>query len=250
MNPRENLSSSSHGTPVKGWPTRRQLPVSLHVLILACAAASGLLNTHAAPPVVAVSGTAPVLLSWPTNFPGFGLLTKTNLSPTVAWEHCPLQPVIIGTNYVVTNTFTEPLRLFRLSNWPQLSCLNNLRQIGVGMRVWAMDNDGRFPFHTPASWGGSMELRAIGPDGFDTNTWVHFMVMSNYLSAASLLVCPGDLVRKAATNFESLGPENVTYRLRTGDTVKLDRPEEVLAVCPIDGNTLYCDGSTTAGINY
>ncbi len=95
-----------------------------------------------------------------------------------------------------------------------------------------------------------MELRALGPDGFDTNSFMHFMVLSNCLSATSYLVCPGDIARSAATNFAGLGPENVTYRLRTGDTVTEENPGEVLAVCPIDGNTLYCSGSVTNGRGY
>ena len=95
-----------------------------------------------------------------------------------------------------------------------------------------------------------MELRAIGPDGFDTNSFLHFKALSHYMSATSRLVCPGDIMRTAATNFAELGPENVTYRLRTADTVTLNHPEEVLAVCPIDGNTLYCSGSVTNGIKY
>ena len=57
-------------------------------------------------------------------------------------------------------------------------------------------------------------------------------------------------MRPAATNFASLRPENVTYRLCTGDTVTEEDPEEVLAVCPIEGNMLYCDGSVTNGIKY
>ena len=95
-----------------------------------------------------------------------------------------------------------------------------------------------------------MELRAIGPDGFDTNSFLHFKALSHYMSATSHLVCPGDIMRTAATNFAELGPENVTYRLRTADTVTLNHPGEVLAVCPIDGNTLYCSGSVTNGIKY
>ena len=95
-----------------------------------------------------------------------------------------------------------------------------------------------------------MELRAIGPDGFDTNSFMHFRVLSNYGLVASRLVCPGDIARSAATSFGGLGPENVSYRLRTVDTVKETNPQEVLAVCPIDGNTLYCDGSVTNGIGY
>ena len=161
-----------------------------------------------------------------------------------------MKPGIIGTNYVATNTFTESSVFFRVSNWPQLSCLNNLRYIGLSLKTWALDNDNCFPFHVYTNWGGTMELRAIGPDGFDTNSFLHFMVASNYLSATSRLVCPGDLVRWAATNFASLGPEDVTYRLRTADTVTPLNPQEVLAVCPIDGNTFYCNGSVTNGIRY
>jgi prepilin-type processing-associated H-X9-DG protein len=218
--------------------------------MLVCVTASGLLNTLAAPPVVTVSGTKPILLGWPTNFPSFALQTKTNAGASVAWEICALRPVLIGTNYVVTSTFTESSVFYRLSNWPQLACRYNLQRVGLAMRTWELDYDGRFPFHTPTNWGGTMELRAIGSDGFDTNGFLHFMALSNYMSAVAWLVCPGDVVREAATSFASLRPENVTYRLRTGDTVTDRNPGEVLAVCPIDGNTLFCDGSVTNGIKY
>jgi hypothetical protein len=235
---------------MKGQHVKKPFPVSLQILMLVCVTTSGSLNTLASPPIVTVSRTTAVVLSWPTNFPSFALQTKSNVSPGVAWEICSVKPVIIGTNCVVTNTFTESLRLFRLSNWPQLSCRDNLRHVGLSLRTWAIDNDGCFPFHVSTNSGGTMELRAIGPDGFDTNSFMHFMVASNELSVASCLVCPGDIVRKAATNFTSLTPENVTYRLRTADTVTAGKPGEVLAVCPIDGNTVYCDGSVTNGIKY
>jgi hypothetical protein len=229
---------------------KKPCPVSLQILMLVCVTTSGRLNTLASSPTVTVSGTTPVVLSWPTNFPSFGLQTKTNVSSTVAWENGSLKPGIIGTNYVVTNTFTESSVFFRVSNWPQLSCVDNLKRVAVSLITWAEDNRGFFPFHVSTNSGGTMELRAIGPDGFDTNSFMHFMVVSNYLSATSRLVCPGDIVRGAATNFASLSPENVSYRLRTADTVTEGNPEEVLAVCPIDGNTLYCNGAVTNGIRY
>jgi prepilin-type processing-associated H-X9-DG protein len=108
----------------------------------------------------------------------------------------------------------------------------------------------RFPFHVPTNSGGTAELRAIGPGGFDTNTFRHLLVMSNELSTPVILVCPGDLSRNAATNFQDYGPENVTYRVRSGDEVNDTNPTEVPAVCPVDGNTLFCDGSVTNGIRY
>ena len=218
--------------------------------MLVCLTPNGPLNTPAAPPIVRVSRTEPILLSWPTNFPSFALQTKTNASASVAWENCPLKPVIIGTNYVVTNTFTESAVFFRLSNWPQLACRDNLQRVGISLIAYAVDWNGHFPFHVSTNSGGTMELRASGPDGFDTNSFLHFKALSHYMSATSRLVCPGDLVRRAATNFAGLRPENVTYRLRTADTVKIANPGEVLAECPIDRNTVYCDGSVTNGIRY
>jgi hypothetical protein len=221
----------------------KPFPVSLQILLLVCVTTSGRLNALASPPSVTVSGTTPVVLSWPTNFPSFALQTKTNVSPTVAWEDCSLKPAIIGTNYVVTNTFTESSVFFRVSNWPLLSCCDNLKKVGLSMRTRAVDYNDRFPFQVGTNSGGTRELRALGPDGFDTNSFLHFMVLSNYGAVASRLVCPGDIARSAATNFGSLGPEHVTYQLRTGDAVTPEHPGEVLAVCPVDGNTLYCDGS-------
>jgi len=63
-----------------------------------------------------------------------------------------------------------------------LSCLDNLRDVGLSLRTWAMDNRPRFPFHVSTNWGGTLELRALGADGFDTNSFIHFMVVSNELS--------------------------------------------------------------------
>jgi hypothetical protein len=57
-----------------------------------------------------------------------------------------------------------------------------------------------------------------------------------------LLACPQDGSKRAASNWVNLGSENVTYRLRSGTNVSDTNPHEILAVCPIDGNILYCDG--------
>jgi hypothetical protein len=197
-----------------------------------------------------ISRDSPVRLSWSTDLVGFGVQTTTNLSSASAWTTALPTPAILGTNCVVTNTLAGPSRCFRLSNWPQRRCVSNLKQIGLALKTWALDSQDLFPFQVPTSQGGTRELRAPGPDGFDTNAYAHFLVMSNQLGVTSILVCPGDLPRTAATNFPSLRPQNVTYRLRTGDTVTDTNPGEIVAVCPIDGNTLYSDGSVTDGISY
>ena len=132
--------------------------------------------------------------------------------------------------------------------WPKaqrISCVNNLKQIGLAFRTWAIDNDGQFPFNVSTSSGGTREFCARGSDGFDSNAARHFEVMSNELATPLLLVCPKDSSRKPAAGFASLQASNVTYRVRSGTNLNETSPVDVLALCPVDGNTLHCDGSVT-----
>lgn len=217
----------------------------LTIQAIVCVVSIGLLRALAGPPVVTVVQQVPIVLSWPTNLPSFALQTTTNLSTNAAWQNWVATPAVSGTNYILTNGFTEPSRFFRASNWPQVACVQNLKYIGVAIFTWAEDNDYKFPFQLSTNYGGTMELREIGPDGFDTNSYLHFQVLSNYLGQTGLLVCPGDFGRSPASSFQTLGPENVTYRLRTGDAVTLNDPSQVLAVCPVDENTLFVSGMIT-----
>src|SRR5437588_12503861 len=42
-------------------------------------------------------------------------------------------------------------------------CISNLRQIGIGFRTWANDNEGLFPWDVPLTEGGT--LAALSPPG-------------------------------------------------------------------------------------
>ncbi len=132
---------------------------------------------------------------------------------------------------------------------PPNNCQRNLREIGLAFKIWALDHNDQYPFNVSTNAGGTRELCAAGNDGFDSNAIVHFLVISNELSTPNFLVCPKDSRRHPVLNFEDLRPENVTYRLRTGTNINSDHPQEVLAVCPIHGNELYCDGNVRAAGN-
>lgn len=198
--------------------------------------------------LLTISGQSPVRLSWPTNLVHYGIVTTTNLNSYLSWQVWSVTPSISGTNYLVTNSFNDSSRYFQLYS-QRASCANRLRFISISLRMWSDDNNGKYPFQLPFNLGGTREFRAIGPDGFDTNAFRHFQVLSNLLVSPRYLVCPSDQTRSAATNFAVLEPENVTYQLRTSDDVCPDAPGVVLAVCPIDGNTLYCDGTAVEGSN-
>lgn len=129
----------------------------------------------------------------------------------------------------------------------EINCVNNLKHIGLAFRVWALDHNGRFPFNLSTNEGGTLELCTLDNEGFDASALWHFQVLSNELNTPRILLCPKDNARKPAKDFSSLLPTNATYRVRSGTNVSDTHPKEILLVCPIDGNTVYCDGSVKEG---
>jgi hypothetical protein len=85
-----------------------------------------------------------------------------------------------------------PARIGSRAKPGRIKCAHNLKEIGLAFRVFANDNDDRFPFEMPDLVNREIDRRA----------WTQFLVMSNELGSAKALWCPGDLVgRSAATNF-------------------------------------------------
>ncbi len=79
----------------------------------------------------------------------------------------------------------------------KLGCTQSLKQIGLGFRTWAIDNDDHLPMQVSVTNGGTMELVSSGL------VFPHFRVMSNELSTPRMLVCPNDKNRTSATNSDS-----------------------------------------------
>jgi competence protein ComGC len=85
-------------------------------------------------------------------------------------------------------------------------CIDNLKQIGLAYRVWASDNNGKFPMQVSVTNGGTMGLNN------GRNAWLNFLVMSNYLSTPKILWCPADKDHVLATNWGSgFSAANTSY---------------------------------------
>jgi len=80
----------------------------------------------------------------------------------------------------------------------RVNCVNNLKQIGLAFRTWALDNQDKYPMEVAVTNGGTMEI-------IDGPAFVHFLVMSNELSTPKILICPEepDPNRANATTFGS-----------------------------------------------
>jgi hypothetical protein len=104
-----------------------------------------------------------------------------------------------------------------------LNTFNRCKQVALAMRLWADNNEGRFPWKVDQSRGGGM------PNGTDNATVnLQFSIVSNELASTKILLCPTDVRRVWATNFTTLSLTNVSYALCNEADEK--RPRVFLAI--------------------
>jgi len=86
----------------------------------------------------------------------------------------------------------------------RIACVNNLKQLGVGLKTWAMDYNDRYPMQVPSNEGGPPNQAAFSTAPYGAlYTYQVFGVLSNELSTPKMLICPSD-DRTAFTNFNLL----------------------------------------------
>ena len=78
----------------------------------------------------------------------------------------------------------------------RISCVNNMKQIGVATRIYATDNQDRFPWQVPEVEGGSADSL-----GKYKENWVHWQSLSNELSNPKVVRSPRDSNRNQANSF-------------------------------------------------
>ena len=94
----------------------------------------------------------------------------------------------------------------------RISCTNNLKQVGLSFRTFAIDNDGNMPQTLAGSQGGASEdvgLRTLGANQQSSRgVSKMFLCMSNELSTPKILFCPAEYessYRQAASSFGNPG---------------------------------------------
>jgi prepilin-type N-terminal cleavage/methylation domain-containing protein len=113
----------------------------------------------------------------------------------------------------------------------RIGCLSNLKQVGLGFRMWADDNEDRFPWRVPTSEGGAL---GVG------EAWVHFQVISNEIVTPKILHCYNDSDRQKANDWGSYGSsKNNALSYFIGSEAQEDRPNMHVAG---DRHVLGLDG--------
>jgi prepilin-type processing-associated H-X9-DG protein len=89
----------------------------------------------------------------------------------------------------------------------RISCVNNLREIGLDYRIWAGDNGDKYPMEVSVTNGGTIELVTEGK-----NTWLNYLIMSNELGTPKILICPQDTEHQPpAINFSPQIAGHISY---------------------------------------
>jgi prepilin-type N-terminal cleavage/methylation domain-containing protein/prepilin-type processing-associated H-X9-DG protein len=73
----------------------------------------------------------------------------------------------------------------------RISCVNNLKQVGLSFRQWALDNNGSNPMGVSTAAGGFSEGVSIDSKPGES-TWRVFGCMSNELNTPKILFCPSE----------------------------------------------------------
>jgi len=99
-----------------------------------------------------------------------------------------------------------------------VACINNLKQFGLAVRVWALDENEKQP--------------------------PNVLCLSNELVTPKVLVCPAETSRQVAADWSTFTPANCSYEyLVTSGTNVAIESNRVLSRCPIHGHIGLCDGS-------
>jgi prepilin-type N-terminal cleavage/methylation domain-containing protein len=103
----------------------------------------------------------------------------------------------------------------------RISCVSNLKQVGLAFRMWLDDNESKYPWLTTTNDGGTQTIPFA---------WAHYSVASNEMSSPKILHCPSDPEKVIANDFSNtpgsglLDLQNKALSYFIGTEAQEDRP--------------------------
>ena len=127
----------------------------------------------------------------------------------------------------------------------RITCVNQLKMIGLAFRMYSNDHHDRFPMLIEEKEGGSKE--AVEKE----QVYKHFQGIAEELQKAQLASCPAD-ERKPAENFKDLRNENISYFVapdadETKPTLLLSGDRNITNGLPVKASILELPANRSAG---
>jgi type II secretory pathway pseudopilin PulG len=120
--------------------------------------------------------------------------------------------VVLVVIVVLAGLILPPLALARYKA-KRIQCVNNLKMVGLGLRIFASDHSNAYPAQLAADLGGAQEF--VGPG----DVFRHFLTVSNTITTPKTLICPADS-RRSVNLFNDLKDGNISYFVSLDATVE------------------------------
>jgi prepilin-type processing-associated H-X9-DG protein len=104
---------------------------------------------------------------------------------------------------IILFIFIAPALPHRHRGSQRIKCVNNLKNVGLAARIYATDNNDRFPWQH-ADTNGAIRVEYL------TDPSIYIRALSNEFSTPKIVVCGNDK-REIATNCTSFSRENLSY---------------------------------------
>jgi prepilin-type processing-associated H-X9-DG protein len=121
----------------------------------------------------------------------------------------------------------------------RINCVSNLKQAGLGFRIWSNDHEDKFPWLLSTNAGGTLEYTQ------PNEVFRHFEIASNELNSPKILVCPRDTNRVRAHAFGTIPKGLSNYVIGFGGNTNLSYFAGLTADENLPGTILSGDRTIT-----
>lgn len=87
----------------------------------------------------------------------------------------------------------------------RISCISSHQFVSTGLRIFAYEADGAYPFQFLLQPANSMKFGSPFKGNDPNELWKLIQVASNDIASARVLVCPADQARRPASSFQTTG---------------------------------------------